>query len=383
MKTYAKRLTHMALSGILLGGGLLIAGGLSACQSEQTGPSDTTDSIATPRDSATDMVRAARPAQGYEVFSVPVTYEGDTARYEDYGFVCLPENYDPEGDPIPMVILCQGTDERTQSDTDPRGFHGISYFLAKGYAVMDMNGASYQWTRQHGFPVDGHHFAHRGLLQSYVQGYHYVVNKYNIQPQVYVMGISMGGGSSFMLVQHRVIPVRAQVAFCPAFSLLKQVYLQPWIGRDQQVTIAGQWGLPGWKTATPSQAYMLQHRDRWWEWDNLFYGVEGQLADIEQALTNNRNDAEAQAFARLSKDYPCPLLIFHCENDRLVDIRYSRYIQGMIQRGGGQATLTTFPTGGHGGGWMHGRVTDTDIHGHSIQTSECFQGALRFIQGIE
>ena len=104
---------------------------------------------------------AERPAKGIENFSVQVNYyledndktsagvkQDGIKTYKDYGVIALPENYSTDPNkPTRLIILCQGTGERTGASTNPVSAdnHGWKYFLAKGYAVMDMNGMAPEW----------------------------------------------------------------------------------------------------------------------------------------------------------------------------------------------------------------------------------------------
>ena len=337
-----------------------------------------------------------RPEKGYENFSVFVNYyqENNTGNsgsvqdgnkpYSDYGVIALPENYttDPAS-PTRLVILCQGTGERTGATTNPLSNHGWEYLLAKGYAVMDMNGMSEQWGANQGFPIKNQHYGNKYLIQSYRKGYDYVIKKYNLYKEVFMMGISMGGGASMLVTQSGVIPVIAQANFCPAISVYKQNYMNPWGGANQQKTIAGQWGFDNWNATTPSQEYFLQNIDKIKGYDNLLTNTFGDTK--EQANANYGNDAERDAYYALSKYFPVPLKIWHCADDNTVLYRYSDFFVRMIQNADGKAWLRTMASGGHVGGWNNGKgsVKDKDINGKAITTSVPFYEAVTFIQRYE
>ena len=343
-----------------------------------------------------DARYAARPEKGYENFSVSVNYyrEDNTGTsisvqdgnrpYSDYGVIALPESYTTDASaPTRLIILCQGTGERTGVATNPLGNHGWEYLLAKGYAVMDMNGMSEQWGASQGFPVKNQHYCNKYLIQSYKKGYDYVIKKYNLRKEVFVMGISMGGGASMLLTQSGLIPVIAQANFCPAISVYKQNYMNPWGGVNQQKTIAGQWGFDDWKTETPSQEYFLQNIDKIKGYDNLLTNTFGSTK--EAANNNYGNDAEREAYLALSKYFPVPIKIWHCADDNTVLYRYSEFFVGMIRNADGKAWLRTMATGGHVGGWNNGKgtVRDTDINGNTVTTSVPFYEAVTFIQKYE
>ncbi|MBR2332725.1 MAG: hypothetical protein IKA60_00120 [Rikenellaceae bacterium] len=355
--------------------------------------------ISCPKGSGNGLVFAERPTKGYENFHVEVNYYAEdndktqstikqdgSKTYWDYGVIALPENYstDPNS-PTRLIILCQGTGERTGASTNPLGNHGWEYFLAKGYAVLDMNGMAPSWGQAMGFPVTDQHYCNKHVLQCYKKGYDYVMKKYNLHKEVFVMGISMGGGASTLIVQNEILPVIAQAAFCPALSVYKNNFMQPWGGTNQQRTIAGQYNFANWKSATLNQAYFLENYDKVVGYDNLMINTFGDAATKQQANENYNNDAEREAYCALSKYYPCPLKIWHATDDTVVAYRYSEFMVQMIKNAGGNATLRTMTSGGHVGGWNNakGNVSDTDINGKTIKTSVPFYEAMMFIQRYE
>ena len=332
-------------------------------------------------------VKDERPASGYHNFSVSVNYhnyvdnttDGETF-YTDYGVVALPTNYSATGTPTKLIILCGGSGERIGVSTDPSSFHGWAYYLAKGYAVMDMNGVAPAWGTAMEFPLTNWHYCNKYLIDSYHKGYEYVLDKFNIdKTKVFIAGISMGGGASALLVQSGLFPVVAHCAFCPALSVYKQHYMGAWSGDQQRKTIAGQYGFADWddENTTFDQAYFLANMDKVVGFDNLAIHTFG---DMSVANTHYGDAEEAAAYNSLQKYYPVPLKIWHCENDTTVLFRYSQFMVNMIRNAGGQAWLRSFETGAHIGGWGTGSVTDTDINGNEITTSIPFYESVLFFK---
>ena len=310
-------------------------------------------------------IKSERPVSGYENFSVSVNYSDYTSNgndsvssYADYGVVALPTTYKSAGTPTKLIILCGGSGQRIGSNTNPLSFQGWEYYLAKGYAVMDVNGVSTAWASAKGVPNTGLHYCNKFLLDSYSKGYEYVTKKYNVTKSVFIAGISMGGGAAALITQSNIIPVIANAFFCPALSVYKQDYMAPWGGTNQQITIAGYWDFPNWSTTTPSQAYFLENIEKIKGFDNLLIRTIG---DHQTANANFGNEAEANAYNSMQKIYPVPIKIWHCEDDALVPFRYSQFMVNMIRNGGGQAWLRSYTTGGHVGGWDTGSITDAGV----------------------
>ncbi len=329
-------------------------------------------------------VKDKRPESGYHNFSVSVNYSDYTedandgeSLYTDYGVIALPTNYSATGTPTKLIIACGGSADRIGANTNPLTLQGWEYFLAKGYAVMDMNGISAAWTVARDVPYTNLHYCSKYLLQSYLSGYKYVMKKYNLEERVFVTGISMGGGAAALITQTNIIPVIANALFCPALSVYKQDYLGSWGGDNQRISIAGHWNFPDWKTTTPSQEYFLQNIDKIKGFDNLLIRTIG---DHDTANANYGNEAEAAAYNSMQKIYPVPIKIWHCMDDSTVYYRYSLFMVNMIKNGGGQAWLRSFTTGGHVGGWNGGSVSDTDIDGNTVTTSIPFYEAILFFK---
>lgn len=249
---------------------------------------------------------------------------------------------------------------------------------------MDMNGMSSDWGTAKGFPVINQHYCNKYLLQSYKKGYDYVMDKYPyLFKDVFVFGLSMGGGASLLLTQSGIIPVIAQANFCPAISVYKNNYMNPWGGANQQKTLAGQYNFDNWDTTSPSQEYFIQNLDKIVGYDNLMSNTFGTQDNKNLANNNYNNEIEYNAYCSLAKYFPIPLKIWHCSDDTTVLYRYSEIFVKMIQNSGGIATLRNLGTGGHIGGWNNGSITDTDIDGNSITTSIPFYEAIRFIQSFD
>jgi hypothetical protein len=339
---------------------------------------------------------SARPSGGYENFSVSVNYYeenlasnassvNDTAHYyTDYGAIALPSNYTPSK-PTRLVILCGGTEERIAAATNPMNYYGWSYLTAKGYAVMDMNGMSSSWGTDKGLPIKGQHFASKYLLESYRKGLDYCRNKYNLYPEVFIMGISMGGGAMAMLVQSGMFNVLAACGFCPALSCFKHDYMNPWLNAtNQRKTIAGQWGFDNWgSTSTFDINYFVNNISKVGGYENLLANTFGSQEDKNTANSNYGNTAEATAYNNLYKYFPCPIKIWHAADDVTVLPRYSQFFVNMINNGGGKAFMRNIASGAHVAGWNCGEATDTDINGDTITTSVNFKEAYLFIHRYE
>lgn len=331
-----------------------------------------------------------RPVNGVVNFAVDVdTYIPDvdsvTTKLQDYnpanrssyikkdvGLLKLPVNYSPTGKPVRMIIACHGAGTFITSTTDTvLGYGGAErYWLGEGYALMDVNGTpgaddvAGNKDRHFGTPV---------TLRSYLAAYHYCIENYNIYPEVFLFGISMGGISSTMVSELGNIPVLAQAAFCPVLDLFKEVLGYSWgvhtaAYKKEAVTAKMNltkgtkpttWTTPG-KEGAPMPAnereFFIANKDAFIGWNHMWRNVIGLDIDAYMRLeespsrTDNTSEAvknEEALFANAYKFREVPLKIWHATNDATVPYRYSKYFINMCRRAGCLAELRTVPTGSH------------------------------------
>lgn len=137
----------------------------------------------------------------------------------DYGCLQLPDTYRNVGEPTRLIIYCHGAavnyNEYGAGDTsgnpvvnprfEPQDLEPL-YWLAEGYAIMDVEGNPYDNSNEHiGMPQ---------AMDCYVAAYKWVIEHYNIKRDgVLLGGRSMGGYNTFNLMRRECpIPV---IAACP------------------------------------------------------------------------------------------------------------------------------------------------------------------------
>lgn len=316
-----------------------------------------------------------RPANGIVNFSVPVNCANadvdsqtlnkqDTLNeHYDWGILKLPTNYAQTGTPIRLVISCHGTG--TWINQDSYSINSVADFLlTQGFAVMDMNGIPASFVNNDNTK---RHYGAPFAQQSYIKGYHWIIDRYNIAKDgCFVYGISMGGLSSFQVVLSSSIPVIAQGSYCPCIDLFKQAYCNPWnSGTVQRADIAQYFGFKGTaptftNSKPPTQAeidYFKNNVDKVIGYSPIWKEVVGldtsEIMSVIPASSEQSNASEAATYNKYSRIYPVPLKIWHNLDDTTVRYRYSQYMVDMIQNAGGMAFLRTFPSGGHNA-WENG-----------------------------
>ena len=236
--------------------------------------------------------------------------------YEDHGFLILPDSYREQGAPTRLVINCHGAGGTVTTDDSQVEHQALTqYLVANGYAVMDVNGLPFRYAEEKGIDIRNN-IGSPIAVCAYVKSYHYCMEHFNLKPDVFVHGGSMGGISSTNLVLSGCIPVIAHTAFCPVLDTYHQIFLRPWSG-----------GLP--KTAL-GKIYSL---DRDEEGNDIY--------DEKKIL--GYNPAKNQK----AVCYPVPVKFWHCVDDPVVPYEVTRRFVDAIRDAGGVAHLRSFPYGGH------------------------------------
>ncbi len=236
--------------------------------------------------------------------------------YEDNGFIIFPSTYTEQGDATRLVINCHGAGGTVTTDDSQVEHQALTeYLVANGYAVMDVNGLPSKYAEENNIDIRNN-IGSPIAIRSYVKAYHYCIENFNLKPEVFVHGGSMGGISSTNLVLSGMIPVIAHSAFCPVLDTYNQIFLHPWSD-----------GLPKFALG---KIYRL-------DTDQL-----GEYIYDEKKISGYNPAKNKKA-----EMYPVPVKFWHCIDDETVSYEVTRNFVNKIKENGGVAYLRTFPYGGH------------------------------------
>ena len=137
----------------------------------------------------------------------------------------LPPKYTQYGKPTKLCIIVHGASkgiaETGNSWTLEAGYNSIVNALSGiDCAVMDINGYGNGGTTYN-------HWGCSQAISAYVKAYEYFIKNYNLDPEVYVYGFSMGGLTALTLGIQRSIPIKAMMIACPVISLYNQCVEMP------------------------------------------------------------------------------------------------------------------------------------------------------------
>ncbi|MBQ1233045.1 MAG: metallophosphoesterase [Clostridia bacterium] len=340
-----------------------------------------------------------RPSTGCHAFSVDVNIapaKGEPDGYEkgtDYGYIQLPTNYDPYGEPVRLIIVCHGAGaELATYQSNAWKNTNYSFWTELGYAVMDMFACPPALSEDN----SALHYGNPVVLDCYKAGYQYVMEHFNLKKDgIFLIGASMGGLSSFQIAQSEEFDVIAQVGYCPVIDLFKQAYCNPWTTASyQRSRIASYFGFTGeaptfTNAKYPSDAeiaYFEQNLDKILAYSPILNAVvAGDPTTIFDVIPNSalaNNAQEQEIYDQLTATHPNPLMIFHNLDDTTVSYRYSKYYVEMLKRNGQDATLYTFETGGHNA-WANGESYEVQGINKKITIKESQYQAYLYFSGFE
>ena len=144
------------------------------------------------------------------------TVQDDSQILPDYGVICLPEQYDPVGKPTRLIIYCHGAAVNYSSSVSRFNSQDLEpdYWLAEGYAVMDVEGNPFNNTDEH--------LQIPQAMDCYLAAYKWAIEYFNLcRDGIFLGGRSMGGGTTFNLIREQCpIPVIAACPNVPATTTL-------------------------------------------------------------------------------------------------------------------------------------------------------------------
>lgn len=172
----------------------------------------------------------------------------------DTGVLALPATYNPTGNPTRLIIYCHGAgvNYAIGTGTFPSSDLLPDYWLAEGYAVMDIEGDPYNDTDEHFFIP--------AARQCYIAAYEFVIRKYNIKKDgILLGGRSMGGGMVFDLLSSR-IPI---IAACPLVPAINEIWCWEYMNAKRRQFVAQKLGftgaVPTWTSNSPMSSAEWQY----------------------------------------------------------------------------------------------------------------------------
>lgn len=273
----------------------------------------------------------------------------DQATYlEDYGMLWLPQSYNNIGEPTRLIIYCHGagvqytyntnpnTDTKVVKNIDPR------YWLAEGYAILDIDGNPFDNTNDHNQTPQSQ--------DSYLAAYKWVINAFNIKRDgVFMGGRSMGASCALNLSRRDCpIPVIASCYNVPGgltlsastTSVAKKQFVTTHCGFEVPEDYT--WQIGGIQT-TDRQLFI----DNWDKWvmNNPTLAIITNLPDAADVMDNYDYDLFGNFCDtnRLKASVNCPVKFFACLQDATCPpSKTSQVLYRLFQRGGQRVEIRIY-----------------------------------------
>lgn len=385
----------------------------------------------------------ALDAGGYMDFTVEVdtnvaNVDDDTLALQDAqvfendcGRIYLPKTYKEEGKPTRLIVHCHGASQNYNNGAvfpKNSSLVTVDYLLAKGYAVMDVNGLP----GTNSFPATtcGNPIAYR----SYLAAYKWAVKNCNIYKEIFVVGISAGSIPALQISQIETVPVLACVTYCGLMDFSRgwmllggyhgnntqgpdiKGYLadkfaftgtRPTLGNIDPCSdaeweyVVSNWAkFSGWNPYTMGISSTITREEYrtivsvvygsevpdWINEDYSFESVQKMLLSFKIPQRGNLSSyqtalaQEQKLFDTCSVHRKVPLKMFHATNDDVAPYRYSKYFYEMCKRGGSTVEFRTFASGGHN---PTGETQNVTVGGVSITTNTLSLEVLDWLQRFE
>lgn len=347
----------------------------------------------------------------------------------DNGRIYLPTSYSPMGDKTRLIIHCHGASQNYNNGSifpKTSSLITVDYLLAKGYAVLDVNGLP--GTHSFYATTIGNPIAYR----SYVKAYEWAVSNFNLHKEIFVIGISAGSVPALQISNISNIPVLACVTYCGIMDFTRgwmllggyhpnnqgpliKAYLatkfgftgtQPTLGNvdpcsddEWKYLVDNVEKFSGWNPYTMGITSTMTREEyrailstiygdnapSWIDSDYDFEYVQQMLMafKIPQRTTTGYESKIAQEqklFDTCSIHRRVPLKIFHATNDNVAPYRYSKYYYEMCKRGGSIVEMRTFSSGGHN---PTGNEITVTVNNVSITTNVLTVEVLDWLQRFE
>jgi len=140
----------------------------------------------------------------------------------------LPATYQATGPTTKLILWAHGAGGLVTTQDSGELAAAEPYFLPAGYALFDVNGSNNHYQTR------ADHMGSPRTLQAYRKAYDYLIANYNLDPQIYVHGHSMGGLAALTFASQYPSLVRCLGLVHPVTDLYHQAWLHPWLSTTRQ-----------------------------------------------------------------------------------------------------------------------------------------------------
>lgn len=259
---------------------------------------------------------------------------------KDYGVICLPTQYSNTGKPTRLIIYCHGA--AVNYATNVSRFNSVDlepdYWLAEGYAVMDVEGNPFNNTDEH--------ICIPQAMECYVAAYKWAIEYYNLcRDGIFLGGRSMGGQNTFNLMRRECpIPV---IAACPNSSASDASFGYAQKARKEFCALHMGFVVPEGFTwsegdVTPEEIQVLS--DNWDKYIKCCPELSSciDLPSKEVVLASYPRSNTPTLWSTLHMVAKCPVKLFGCNQDPVPPSTTTALYYRMLMNAGQIAELRLF-----------------------------------------
>lgn len=229
----------------------------------------------------------------------------------DQAILILPESYSKSGKPTRLIYVAHGAGGGVTANSWYLNHYAlVDTLLANGYAVFDVNGGA-----------SAENMGGPKVVQSACKAYQYIQEHYNIDKEIFVLGLSMGGLSSANFVFENPRLVLAHALFSPVLDLYGQAWENSW--------------LPSTRRAIAGTFDFNDKSGKTWEGEKV----------LKWNPMHRNNIVTGKDTLKM---YPVPVKIWHGTGDKVVNYRFSANFSRYINRSGGNCELREIASDDHG-----------------------------------
>lgn len=222
-------------------------------------------------------------------------------------YVYLPTTYSKYGKPSEVIMICHGSGQ-TITDNDTNNINIINAFVNNGYVVFDCNGNSAITSQAWGCPNN---------QKAYLKAYQYIQDHFNVNKEINIYGLSMGGLSALNFANWYPSLVKVMALGSPVIDLYNQGWLYD--GGSRRSVIATAYNF------TDQTTYEVDKT----------YGCDPMTRSFKDYNNTTR--------------YPKmpPIKIYHGTEDTAVDYQTSVTFVDYLHNGGNYANIVLVEGAGH------------------------------------
>ncbi|WP_294267758.1 alpha/beta fold hydrolase [uncultured Chryseobacterium sp.] len=281
---------------------------------------------------------------------------------EDSCAIRLPDNYNSNGKPHPLIIYCHGAGGQVTGSVTNLNDIFSKYWASKGFATLDVNALPDSLKKSWMNPAQCAGFGSEYSINSVINAYNIAMRRWNLDSKnVFVVGTSMGGLTAGNLVATNTIPIKAVWLDAPVTGLFESAWVHQWWGDASGVqinmAISYLYGFDNWNESAKTFTVLSGTYSGTYSFETILTTEPNGQAKLNafyeqnKSKTIGRNPFQNKRVKTLNDEaliYPCPIVISHGSGDTVNSINTNKDYLNLIKNGGQITYFREVSTNNHG-----------------------------------